>query len=101
MGHKNVCLTCRTTVNMRATEVREMKCTHCGQVMTRLSHSFRPPRKEDNGRWEAVAYLVKNGFTYNHVYQVIPDDPNGATRTARYPQTLREAKEFVANRLKQ
>ncbi|WP_076375828.1 hypothetical protein [Mucilaginibacter lappiensis] len=80
---------------MIATEVRDATCPHCGKVMTYMSYNFRPPRKSDNTKWETVRYLVAHGFIYNHIYEPIPDNPNGATRTAIYPETLREAKEFV------
>ena len=80
---------------MSATEVRKVKCPHCGESMTYLSYNFRPPKKSDDAKWETVRYIVDNGFIYNHVYEVIPDNPNGATRVAIYPENIREAKEFV------
>jgi hypothetical protein len=95
MGHKNVCFSCRVAFNMRATEVRKGKCPQCGEVMTRLSYHFRPPKKSDAARWRVVKFIVDNGFIYNTVYEAIPDDNNGSTRAAIYPDNLRDAKEFV------
>ena len=80
---------------MMATEVRKANCPQCGEMMTYMSYNFRPPKKSDKAKWETVKYYALNGFFYHHVYEVIPDNPNGATRTAIYPENLRDAKEFI------
>jgi predicted RNA-binding Zn-ribbon protein involved in translation (DUF1610 family) len=95
MGHKNVCLSCRVAFNMRAEAVRKANCPNCNEPMTYMSYNFRPPRKSDIAKWGVVKFYVDNGFIYNHVYERIPDHPRGATRVVKYPENLREAKEFV------
>jgi hypothetical protein len=66
--------------------------------MTLLSHRFRPPKKHDDKKWETVKYLIENGFYYNHVCQKIKINNGGVAvywDYAKYPDNIREAKEFV------
>lgn len=48
MGYKEVCLHCRKAWNQPfSTKAREVLCPDCGQPTMRLTHRFRPPKKED------------------------------------------------------
>ena len=94
MGSKNVCLTCHIAFN-NANKSVTIKCPECGESMIWMPHRFRPPRKLDSAAWATVKYLVEHGFNYRHIYEVIPDDPKGATRLVIYPTNLRDAKDFV------
>lgn len=100
MGHKRVCIACRITRNIQVEDL-DPKLTHpcgrCRQPMIFLLSHFRPPKKSDDAAWEVVAFLVSNGFRYQHIYQ------EGLTAFKRrskdnyipYPKNLRDAKEFV------
>jgi hypothetical protein len=98
MSSKNVCLGCKLSYNGASaynSELSERACPKCGALMISMPHRFRPPRKSDEEGWRTVKYLVDNGFKYNHVYEVIPDNANKATRTVKVPSNLREAKDFL------
>ena len=60
--------------------------------MVRLSRKFSAPSATDTVQWKKVQLLVEHGFLFQPVYE--PTDV-GARRTARYPLTLEQAKEFV------
>jgi len=99
MGHKKVCLECKVTLNRDFDSGSELKypCPECGRPMTLLPHRFRPPKKTDDKKWETVKYLIKNGFYYQHIYEIIEKETQtqGQKKYATYPDNLREAKEFV------
>jgi hypothetical protein len=100
MGYKSVCIECRRSLNrpLDTGSGRLYLCSACGKPMTLLSHRFRPPKKNDDKKWETVKYLIENGFRYDHVYTKVDVD-NGATNYetyAQYPDNMRDAKEFVA-----
>lgn len=99
MGYKNVCLTCRKAFNrpLNTDTLRIFKCPECGEPTVSLSHRFRPPTKDDLASWATVKLLVENGFTYDHIYLKI-EEKNGVksyTGYAKYPENLRDAKEFI------
>lgn len=60
--------------------------------MVRLSRKFSAPSAIDMAQWKKVQFLVEHGFLFQPVYE--PADV-GARRTARYPLTFEQAKEFV------
>jgi len=98
MSSKNICLECSVSFNGASeyySVLPQIPCPKCGASMTWMPHRFRPPKKQDKEGWATVRYLVEHGFKYHHVYEVIPDDPKGASRIALYPENLRDAKEFV------
>lgn len=90
MGYKNVCLKCKRVENLGTDfeTFKTGKCSECDTEMFFVDQKFRPPKKSDKKGWELAEYLIKHGFVFqritgdNHVY-------------VSYPQTLREAKEFV------
>ena len=92
MGHKNICLNCRKSQNMGSDQnnIRESKCPECGRVMKLMPHRFRPPRKDDLKKWEVVAFLIGEGFEYQHIY-----DDEVVSTYVPYPETMTHAKEFV------
>lgn len=66
--------------------------------MTLMTHRFRPPRKDEDKKWLTVKYLVENGFTYQHIYELIKSkEKQGMEKIdVAYPDNLRDAREFVA-----
>jgi predicted RNA-binding Zn-ribbon protein involved in translation (DUF1610 family) len=99
MGHKKVCLLCRLCLNRDIADSPEQKyiCPQCGQVMQRLSHRFRPPKKSEDKAWQLVSFLINNGFPFQHIYQVGKNEylKTRYDNYIPYPKNLREAKEFV------
>jgi len=63
--------------------------------MVWMPHRFRPPKKSDDEKWEVVKYLVEHEFKYHHIYEDNLDNNPKFPISVIYPQTLREAKEFV------
>lgn len=94
MGHKKVCLDCKITFNRYFDSGSELTyhCPECGKSMTLLPHRFRPPKKTEDKKWEVVKFLVDNHFYYQHI-----SDPETIDKTVyvKYPDNLRDAKEFV------
>lgn len=100
MGFKSVCLECRKALNrsLDPGADRQYPCSECGKAMIVLSHRFRPPKKSDDKKWDAVKYLVDHGFYYDHVYQKIETLSNGVTiyeNYVPYPENIKDAIEFV------
>jgi DNA-directed RNA polymerase subunit RPC12/RpoP len=99
MGQKVICLDCRKSFS-QGTDVNDRKeanCPECGRPMILLPHRFRPPKRTDDKRWETVKFLIENGFCYQHIYLKI-ETKNGVTgyeNYAKYPDNMRDAKEFV------
>lgn len=102
MGYKEVCMHCRKAWNRPfTTQAREVLCPDCGQSTIRLTHRFRPPKKEDKQGWAVVDFLIKNGFHYQHIYdsERLTDNLRSYNYTVKklvkYPKNLKEAKLFV------
>jgi DNA-directed RNA polymerase subunit RPC12/RpoP len=100
MGAKHVCFSCRKAFNVPYGHTGPNACPDCGQSIVVLPHRFRPPKKRDEQKWETVKYLVSKGFFYEHIgYENLPfaKRPEGykVQNYVRYPENLREAKEFV------
>lgn len=89
MGFKVVCFNCQKAFNKSIyLNAFSLICPECGGEMVKLSHRFRPPKKEDNKKWEVIKFLIENGFTFQHIH----------TETGvnvRYPETITEAQEFI------
>jgi len=92
MGHKNVCFKCRKSQNLGSNfdNIRKSKCPECGVIMKLMPHRFRPPKKQDEKKWEVVKYLVSEGFEYQHIL-----DDEIINTYVPYPETMNQAKEFV------
>ncbi len=69
MGTKHVCFNCRKSQNLGSNieNVRASKCTQCGAEMKLMLHRFRPPKQTDQKKWAVVAFLVNEGFEYQHI----------------------------------
>ena len=90
MGHKIVCLNCRSSFNRDTDNLGvPEKCKKCGDEVIWYPHLFQPPKKNDLNAWKVVRFLYNNGFIYYH----IRNEEN--TSTVQYPRTMIEAKEFV------
>ena len=105
MGHKKVCLDCSISFNRDYDGDSEIiyPCPECGKPMTLLPHRFRPPKKTDYKKWATVKFLVSKGFYYQHIWE--PELHNGKIigfiGYVKYPDNLRDAKEFVLKYKKQ
>ena len=99
MGQKVICLNCRKSFS-QGTDINDRKeanCPECFRPMILLPHRFRPPKMTDDKKWETVRYLIENGFCYQHIYLKM-ETKNGVTsyeNYAKYPDNMRDAKEFV------
>ncbi|XOV68684.1 MAG: hypothetical protein ACFHU9_05865 [Fluviicola sp.] len=95
MGYKSVCLECKKAYNnyIDLDSHKKEICPDCGETMSFLSHMFKPPKKTDSKKWEVVKYLVENGFNYYHTYDMI--EPGVYKQLGKYPETMKEAQEFV------
>ena len=94
MGHKKVCLDCKNSFNRDFDSGSELTypCPECGKPMKLLPHRFRPPKKTDDKKWEVVKFFVDHGFYYQHISK---SETINKTESVKYPDNLREAKEFV------
>ena len=92
MGTKHVCFNCRKSQNLGSNieNVRTSKCPQCGAEMKLMLHRFRPPKQTEQKKWDVVAFLVNEGFEYQHIY-----DEEMKNTFVPYPETMNEAKEFV------
>nr|WP_298995195.1 hypothetical protein [uncultured Polaribacter sp.] len=61
-----------------------------------MPHRFRPPKKQDERKWNVVKYFVSEGFEYQHIY-----DDEIINTYVPYPETMKQAKEFVKKYAKQ
>lgn len=97
MGYKLVCLPCRKVWNYNP-YLRKYTfiyiCAHCCKPYLRVSHRFRPPKKENHKDWAVVEYLMKNGFFYQHIYEKAENGKRWGP-FVKYPESLIDAKIFV------
>lgn len=66
--------------------------------MIMLPHRFKPPKKTDDKKWETVKFLIENGFYFQHVYKNVESKSNGiivSENYVKYPENIKDAKEFV------
>ena len=97
MGHKKLCLDCRKAFNrdFDSGSGHIYLCPDCGKEMILMPHRFRPPKRSDDKKWETVKFFIEHGFKYQPIYR--HTDLNGklVSENVEYPETLKEAKEFV------
>jgi len=60
-----------------------------------MNHKFRPPKQNDTEGWKLVMYLVQNGFYFDRFWVPHPTEKDTKYYPG-YPNTFREAEEFVA-----
>ena len=103
MGHKKLCLDCRKVFSREFdfSSARNYKCPDCGKTMILMPHRFRPPKRTDDRRWETVRILVENGFRYQHIFNHIETNEGLISESVRYPESPREANEFMEKYRKQ
>ena len=90
--HPFACFRCRRSFKRGyERDIGERPCPHCGGIAIRLNRKFKAPPSEDREQWAKVEYLVTHGFRFQSLHE--------ADGTAVvYPNTLREAEEFVRRR---
>jgi predicted RNA-binding Zn-ribbon protein involved in translation (DUF1610 family) len=87
----NVCFDCRKSFKKPRKDVNH-KCPQCEKGMIVLSRKFHAPKMTDIEQWEKVKYLVDNGFYFETVFENVE---RGVYRSVPYPETKKEAFEFV------
>ncbi len=87
--YPHVCLSCRKSFKKSHSEQPRL-CPDCQQPLILLSRNFSAPKTNDEKQWKKVAFLIEQGFLFQHVYQ---NEWGG--QYAAYPKTLAEASEFV------
>ena len=72
-------------------------CPECAKPMILLPHSFKPPKKTDDKKWETVRFLIDNGFYYQHIYErnATKNGESISQNRLAYPENIRDAEEFV------
>ena len=100
MGYKNICFTCKKAFSQGNdfTKIHKSNCPECGNEMTIVNHSFRPPKKNEIKKWETVRFLVENGFIYHHVFELVEKVEGKIVsyqNYVKYPENLDDAKIFV------
>lgn len=85
-----VCLSCRKSFKFPAA-LRERHCPQCAGPMVMLSRKFSAPKCKDLAQWAKVRFLIGHGFRFYPVF----DPCAGGMLTARYPDTLAQARWFV------
>jgi hypothetical protein len=102
MGHKSVCFNCKKAFSLGSdfTRPKHTICPECKGEVFIYPHRFRPPAKNDNQKWEVIKCLKDYHFFYQHIHEEYEHfDKNGVlkicSRYAQYPETMREAKDFV------
>lgn len=99
MGHKKACLHCRKSYNIdnkaeyynESLRTDAYTCPECNEPAIVLNQKFKPPKRDDNKKWDVVQFLYENGFTYYSIY----DGPYEHGCSVPYPETMAEAVIFV------
>lgn len=96
---KKLCLNCKKSFSMSSEDLKlsNFKCPECGNPAIAITHRFRPPKTDDNRKWEVVKFLIDNGFPYQHI-TIYEADRHGIQRFAKYaqyPENMIDAIEFV------
>jgi len=82
------CFECRKVFKQdtgRALDV--LKCPNCRGTLTLMGKTFRAPRRQDGKQWKKVELLARNGVVF-------------WSGGHRLPDTLSEAKQYVAKNRK-
>lgn len=100
MGHKKVCLECKVTFNRPFDSGSKLTypCPKCGKEMKLLPHRFRPPKKNEDKKWETDKFLIDNGIYFQNIYENETKTVHGVIKSENlvsYPENIRDAKEFV------
>ena len=93
-GMSFACLDCRKAFK-RHVDIEDipshLPCPQCRGAAHNFGRNFKPPKQTDVSQWQKVRYLFENGFRFQKI-RVGP----GHHDTVPYPETLEDAKEFVA-----
>ena len=80
------CLVCRKSFKRCCDEIKtlpeKLTCPECGGDSFNCGRHFKAPKQADVRQWEKIKYLLEHGFRFQKIG--VP-----------YPETLKEAKEFV------
>lgn len=87
----NLCFVCRKSFKKPVSKEPRL-CPDCGGVLFEVSRKFTAPKKTDKAQWEKVQYLCEHGFRFQSIYEQRED---GGFYRVSYPETLKDAREFV------
>lgn len=87
-----VCFACRKSFKYPPVSGARV-CPQCQRPMEMLSRKFSAPKSKDLDQWAKVEYLVSRGFRFYTAY--VPHESGGRI-AVKYPDTLKEAEDFVA-----
>jgi hypothetical protein len=85
------CFACRRSFKRKiefGAAVYLKPCPDCSGQAIHLGRHFKAPKRTDQKQWRKVEYLVRAGFFFQHV--------QNANCRVPYPETLEDAREFVA-----
>lgn len=68
----------------------ELPCPECGGLAHNFGRHFKAPKKTDSKQWLKIKYLFEHGFRFQKIRLA-----NNSYDSVPYPETLKEAKEFV------
>ena len=96
---KKLCLDCKKSFQMSSQDANlsNLKCPEWGKYTITITHRFRPPKIDNDRKWDVVKFLVKNGFQYQHI-SIFEHDRHGIQRFiayAKYPENMSDAIEFI------
>ncbi len=85
------CIACRRSFKRPAEQPGNWyrRCPHCAEWAIDLGRHFKSLKISSKSQWKKVAFLVKHGFFFQHVY-----DPESRVQVP-YPETLELARAFV------
>ena len=70
---------------------KELPCPECGGAAHNFGRHFKAPKKSDHKQWSKIRFLFEHGFRFQKIRPV-----RNSVESVPYPDTLEEAKEFVA-----
>lgn len=100
MGNKSVCLECRISFSygMDYFDIISRICPQCKNEMVNVDYKFRAPKKDNLKKWEAIRYLLEDGFYFQHIYE---NNSSANNKAVKYPLNLKDAKIFVEKYISQ
>lgn len=93
MSYKSVCTNCKKAFNQgnNFEQPISLVCPQCRQPMFFANQKFKPPKKEDNKKWEIIKALFEGGYDFQSFYQEVYPNNNFVS----FPKKLNEVESFL------